>query len=109
MKKSTKRNKLAVSMMLTASLFSTGCNPVDWVGPNLTIFLSVPFGLGGSPGLLNPFGIVQALVNNALGVSSTTSGDGSAGFEAPQSTPNIGSITPTLGGSIAPPQAPTGF
>lgn len=96
--------------MLTASIFSTGCDPVDWVGPNLTIFLSVPFGLGGNPGLLNPFGIVQALVNNALGVTATgTTGDGAAANTAPQATPNIGTITPTLGGSIAPPQSPTGF
>lgn len=93
-------------MMLTASIFSTGCDPVDWVGPNLTIFLSVPFGLGGNPGLLNPFGIVQALVNNALGINTNGTTDNAAADAAPQAVPNIGSITPTLGGSIVPPQSP---
>ncbi|MCA9255858.1 MAG: hypothetical protein KDA33_09480 [Phycisphaerales bacterium] len=107
MKKPTRRSKLALSAMLTASLFSTGCDPVDWVGPNLTVYLSVPFGLAGNPGLLNPFGIVQALVNNALGLSTNGTTDNAAANAAPQATPNIGAITPTLGGSITAPQAPT--
>lgn len=93
-------------MTIAAGLLTTGCDPVDWVGPNLTVFLTVPFGLGGNPGLLNPFGIVQALVNNALGVNSTSNNQTAAADTAPRATPNIGSITPTLGGTIVPPQAP---
>ena len=52
--------------LLTCSTLSTGCNPLSWFGPNLTIGVTIPLGLGGNPGLFNPFGIVQALVNSLL-------------------------------------------
>jgi len=66
-----KRRRLTTVFTLTALLtcatLSTGCNPLNWIGPNLTIGITIPLGLGGNPGIFNPFGIVQALVNSLLG------------------------------------------
>lgn len=84
----------ALSLVLSATL-ATGCEPLNWFGTNLTITNIVPVGLGGSPGLLNPFGIVQAFVNSLLGIGTTTttetSDSGSGGAGSP--VPNAGTIS----------------
>jgi len=73
-----------------SALFATGCDAND-----LTINYILPLGLAGTPGLLNPFGIVQAFVNSWLGTilpsgsssstGSATSGRTSASSPAPSS------------------------
>lgn len=107
MKQPNRRTKLLLCSLLTVSAMSTGCDPINWFGPNLFVSLNIPLGLGGAPGLLNPFGIVQALINSAVGASADA-GD-SATFPSPTSTaPGIGELTgnnPTP----APPQPPTTF
>jgi hypothetical protein len=55
-----------LTAMLVCTTLSTGCDALRFFGPNLTIGFTIPLGLNGSPGILNPFGIVQALVNAAL-------------------------------------------
>ena len=62
--------------ILCCAPFAGGCDPINWIGPNLGLDIIVPLGMGGSPGLFNPFGIVQAIVNGMLG--SNTSGDANA-------------------------------
>lgn len=58
--------------LLTFATFSAGCEPAHWFGSGLNVNVVVPMGLGGTPGLLNPFGIVQAIVNSMLGTSSSS-------------------------------------
>ena len=65
-----------------ASALSTGCaidNPLGFIGPNLTINLVLPLGLNGNPGLLNPFGIIQALVTGSLGLAASNGGTNNTG------------------------------
>jgi hypothetical protein len=64
----------ALVVILTCSLLSIGCEPANWFGSNFGLTVVVPVGLGGSPGVLNPFGIVQALVNALLGAGASTGG-----------------------------------
>lgn len=73
---------------ITASALSSGCAIHNWLGifgPNFTINLVIPLGLNGNPGLLNPFGIIQALVSGTLalagnpGASNGTGGTGGTG------------------------------
>jgi len=52
-----------VAGILISSTFSAGCEPSGWFGSNFSMNVVVPLGLAGTPGLLNPFGIVQAWVN----------------------------------------------
>ncbi len=83
----------ALSLVLSATL-ATGCEPLNWFGSNLTITNIVPVGLGGSPGLLNPFGIVQAFVNSLLGIgSSTTTDTSSSSGGAASAVPDAGTIS----------------
>jgi hypothetical protein len=88
--------------ILCCAPLAGGCDPLNWFGPNLTVDVIVPLGMGGSPGLFNPFGIVQAIVNGMLGVSSTGSTDSSA-YATPDATastaaqpynPVIGAVLP---------------
>ena len=58
--------------VLFCSILSTGCEPRNWFGSNLSLSLVVPLGLGGTPGVFNPFGIVQAMVNAALGTDDSS-------------------------------------
>jgi len=69
--------------LLVCLTLSTGCNPINWFSGG-SVNVIVPMGLGGSPGLLNPFGIVQALVNAALGL--TASGDEASAYPVPSSS-----------------------
>ena len=66
---------------LLCSVLSSGCEPLNWFGNNLSANVVVPLGLAGTPGLFNPFGIVQALVNAVLGVSGSSGG--SSAYETP--------------------------
>jgi hypothetical protein len=61
----------ALAALVICSTFSTGCDPLNSIN---SINVILPLGLGGTPGLLNPFGIIQALVNSALGTGTTTDG-----------------------------------
>ncbi len=64
-------------VLVFCSTASLGCDLVSLFGTNMSINTVVPIGLGGSPGLLNPFGIVQAWVNSLIGGgSSEDDGDG---------------------------------
>ena len=82
------------AVCLTASaLFAAGCD-----GSDFNFNIVVPVGLGGTPGILNPFGIVQAFVNAWLSTilpsgstSTTTTGTSTtAGLPTPSS--NLGAI-----------------
>ncbi len=68
---------------------------------NLSINYIVPLGFAGTPGVFNPFGIVQAFVNSWLGTvlpssgsssSDSSSSDSSSSIASPSPTPNIGAI-----------------
>ena len=108
MKKPIRRTRLALCTVLGLSALTAGCDPVNWVGPNWFISLNVPLGLGGSPGLLNPFGLVQALVNAAVDGTDDAGGQPST-FPLPGSTgPNVGDLT-GVSPTPAPPQPPTRF
>ncbi len=78
---------VAAILVLCASL-SVGCQPVNWFGSNFSLSVYVPLGLGGSPGLLNPFGIVQAMVNSLLGVQSGSVSNESVGYPTASSSPS---------------------
>lgn len=80
----------AIVAILTCSLLSTGCEPLNWFGSNFALTVVVPVGLGGSPGILNPFGIVQAIVNALLGT-----GAAGGGAAAPDANPAAASSPPT--------------
>jgi hypothetical protein len=70
--KRLRRNVVALVLtgLLICAPLSSGCEPINWFGPNFSLDLVIPLGLGGTPGLLNPFGIVQALVNALFGATS---------------------------------------
>ncbi|MFH1417707.1 MAG: hypothetical protein ABII12_05400 [Planctomycetota bacterium] len=69
---------ILIALML-CSTGSVGCDPTGWFGSNMSVNVIVPVGLGGSPGLLNPFGVVQAWVNSLIGTAdSSDDGDGGA-------------------------------
>ena len=53
--------------LLACSALCSGCDPASWFGSNMNVNVVMPLGLGGTPGRLNPFGIVQAFVNSMLG------------------------------------------
>jgi hypothetical protein len=76
----------AVAALTVCSTFSTGCEPLNWFGTGFSLNFVVPLGLAGTPGLLNPFGIVQAVVNTALGL--TSSGSSSSAYTTPASSTN---------------------
>jgi len=70
--------------LVACALLSSGCILAH---DNVSINLIVPLGFGGSPGIFNPFGIVQALVNSLLGAALPTGMGGGSG--APSSAPPI--------------------
>jgi hypothetical protein len=99
MKRSTRKLTIwAMAALVTCSTFSIGCEPLNWFGTGFSLNFVIPLGLGGTPGLLNPFGIVQAIVNSALGVG--TSGESTATFPVPAASttpsaifvPGIGTV-----------------
>jgi hypothetical protein len=82
--------------MLLCSAFSTGCSPLNWFGSNFTLTIYIPLGLDGTPGIFNPFGIFQALANQATdpatGTGATAAADQSPNVAALGATPiNVGS------------------
>lgn len=64
--------------LLACTSFSAGCEVTSLFGTNMTVDLIVPLGLGGTPGLFNPFGLVQAWVNSLFGARApaVTGGEG---------------------------------
>ncbi len=83
--------------VLTCSMLTAGCEPLGWFGPNFNVYTVIPLGLGGTPGLLNPFGIIQGLVNALLGIDA--GGSGNQAYVAPQpSSPANPAIPVILGG-----------
>jgi hypothetical protein len=81
------RNRIRISVaLLLAVAASGGCSVSGLLGPNINVNLVVPLGFGGAPGLFNPFGIVQAVVNALLGEAFSATGD----------------TTPTEGGETTP-------
>jgi hypothetical protein len=80
----------ALLAILLCSTFSTGCNPLGWFGSNFTLTLYIPLGLDGTPGILNPFGIFQALVDQW-----TTPAQGTTGVAAADQSPTAAALTPT--------------
>ncbi|HVP12843.1 MAG TPA: hypothetical protein VMV94_16840 [Phycisphaerae bacterium] len=90
MKRATSKLTIwALVALMFCSTFAIGCEPLNWFGTGFSVNFVVPLGLAGTPGLLNPFGIVQAVVNAALGVTTTT--EGTAAFPVPAT-----STTPTV-------------
>ena len=69
----------ALIVVVACSAFSAGCEPTNWFRSNFNLNVVVPLGLGGTPGLLNPFGIVQAWVNAMLGAGAADGGGGTEG------------------------------
>lgn len=89
MKRERKRiTRLTAICLTTAALFATGCD-----ANNLSINYVLPLGLAGTPGLLNPFGIVQAFVNAWLGTILPSSSSSSASSSSGSTT--AGSPTPS--------------
>ena len=64
---------------LFASALSGGCS----------INLVIPLGLNGNPGLLNPFGIIQALVTGSLGLAANNSGSNGTGGAGNGGNPGV--------------------
>lgn len=88
------RTVWAVLSLLLVSTLATGCEPAGFFGANMSINLNIPAGLGGSPGFYNPFGIVQTIVNNLLGASTTAaaSGGSSGGSSGGASGGTVGGV-----------------
>lgn len=76
-----KSSKCICILLVVCSTMCMGldCSPSRWFGDNFSLNVVVPMGLGGTPGVLNPFGIVQALVNAQLDVDGDSSGSDSPG------------------------------
>jgi len=83
--------------LLTCSMLTAGCEPLGWFGPNFNVYTVIPLGLGGSPGLLNPFGIVQAVVNALLGMDAG-GGGGSQAYVTPQPPAPVNPAIPVVVG-----------
>lgn len=65
-----KRKPLATLLFpILLSMGIAGCSLPGFVGPNININYIIPLGFGGAPGMFNPYGIVQALVNAFLGAA----------------------------------------
>lgn len=76
----------ALAGILLCSPLSGGCDVLSFFGPNFSMDIVIPLGLGGSPGLLNPFGAVQAAVNAMLGLDSSSE-EGDTGYSNPAAAP----------------------
>ena len=89
MKRSTRILTIwALAALVACSTFSAGCDPLNSLN---SVNVIVPLGLAGTPGLLNPFGLIQALVNSALGT-------GTGGTETPATfpTPAASTLPPSV-------------
>ena len=88
----------AMALFLCSSL-SVGCIPVGFLGANLRIDLNIPLGLNGSPGIFNPFGLVQALAAAVFGTGGSTgdAGDGGSAGGDDMSGADPGAIGGVLG------------
>lgn len=87
MRRKTIGTKLAIVTALVVSPMLAGCDAVGLLGPNFSLNYVLPLGFGGAPGLYNPYGIVQAIVNSLLG-TALPSGDGGDGG-SPQPNPSL--------------------
>jgi hypothetical protein len=92
------RIRIWISLMLILCLVTSGgCSLSGLLGPNLSINVVIPLGLGGAPGAFNPFGMMQAMINAILG-DAVTSTDGatstSTGTTSPP--PDVSGITTVL-------------
>ncbi len=83
-------------ILVVCAVLTAGCEPLGWIGPNFNVYTVVPLGLGGSPGLLNPFGIVQALVNALLGIDA--GGSASQAYVTPQPPAPVNPAIPVVAG-----------
>ncbi len=87
--------RCSLVMLLCCTTLWTGCNPASVFGSNFSLSVLIPSGFGGTPGLLNPFGITQAIVNALLGIGGSTATDdssGGSGAAAPSFAPDPGTI-----------------
>jgi hypothetical protein len=87
--------RLAVAAAVLFSPMLVGCDAVGVLGPNFSLNYVLPLGFGGAPGLFNPYGIIQALVNVALG--SALPSDSGGDSAAPQGNPS--GVNPTTVGA----------
>ncbi|MBN2560966.1 MAG: hypothetical protein JXQ75_08555 [Phycisphaerae bacterium] len=86
----------ALVVILVCSSLAVGCEPTNFFRSNLNVNLVVPLGFAGTPGLLNPFGIVQAWINALLGADAT--GDDGGGSQSPTAAPSPPtSLDPSIG------------
>lgn len=97
MRRKTIVTKLTVVTALFVSPMLAGCDAVGVLGPNFSLNYVLPLGFGGAPGLYNPYGIVQAIVNSLLG-SALPSGDG-GDSGSPQPNPSV--VNSTAVGAIS--------
>ncbi len=88
---SAKSSKCICILLVVCSTMCMGldCSPTSLLGNNFSLNVVVPMGLGGTPGLLNPFGIVQAWVNSQLSVDEESDDGGDA-------SPNASATPPTF-------------
>ena len=86
--------KLLLPIFLSTGI--AGCSLPGWVGPNINISYIIPLGFGGAPGMFNPYGIVQALVNAFLGATLTNTDDSASTINNSTAT----STNPAAIGSI---------
>ncbi len=88
---------------IACSTLAAGCEPSNFFGSNLNVNVVVPLGLAGTPGLLNPFGVVQAFVNALLGADASTGDTSESGDPIPSTgaTPP-GHIDPSISAVLGP-------
>jgi hypothetical protein len=81
---------------------SIGCNPANFFGSNFSLNFVMPLGLAGTPGLLNPFGTVQALVNSLLGLNASSSSGSGTAYPMPSSGSTTGTVPNAAIGTVVP-------
>lgn len=97
MRRKTFATKLVVIAALFVSPMLAGCDVLGVLGPNVNLNYVLPLGFGGAPGLYNPYGIVQAIVNSLLGTALPSGDSGDSG--SPQ--PNPSAVNSTAVGAVS--------
>ncbi len=89
--------------MMACTTLAAGCEPSNFFRSNLSVNVVVPLGLAGTPGLLNPFGVVQAVVNAMLGADASTAEASGSGDPVPSTAATSpGYVDPAISAVLAP-------
>jgi hypothetical protein len=94
-----KRVTIAVVSVVAIMPAATGCSLSGLYYNQPTFNLNIPLGLDGFGGLLNPFGIITALVNTFIGSTFPGTGIGPLVTNVPTGTGGSTVPPPALGGS----------